>query len=184
MSKHWVWCVCGLVGCVLPGPPDEEPGLCGEQPADAKVFPLEEAKLNIEHNATDLDTGFQGFVDSEGWSCLEMTDPYGSVVLTLLAGGSLGELGLGELFFESVEPANADVPIPDMLATMPEGEYTIQGPAMEAGELVGWTVGHGAPDPRHPERPAARRARRGVRGPRRDVVFDWDPVTETIDGTR
>nr|MBA2295317.1 hypothetical protein [Actinomycetota bacterium] len=28
---------------------------------------LKDAKLNIEHNATDKDTGFQGFVDSEGW---------------------------------------------------------------------------------------------------------------------
>jgi len=27
---------------------------------------LKEAKLNIEHNATDEDTGFQGYVDSEG----------------------------------------------------------------------------------------------------------------------
>ena len=30
--------------------------------------PLKDAKLNIEHNATDRDTGFQGFVDSEGWA--------------------------------------------------------------------------------------------------------------------
>ena len=26
--------------------------------------PLKEAKLNVEHNATDEDTGFQGFIDS------------------------------------------------------------------------------------------------------------------------
>ena len=30
-------------------------------------IPLKEAKLNIEHNATDHDTGFQGFIDSDGW---------------------------------------------------------------------------------------------------------------------
>ena len=35
--------------------------------------PLKEAKLNIEHNATDRDTGFQGFVDSEGWRRLDVT---------------------------------------------------------------------------------------------------------------
>ena len=43
----------------------------GEPPAraaagPAAVVPLKEAKLNIEHNATDKDTGFQGFIDSEG----------------------------------------------------------------------------------------------------------------------
>jgi hypothetical protein len=31
----------------------------------AAAIPLKDAKLNIEHNATDRDTGFQGFVDSE-----------------------------------------------------------------------------------------------------------------------
>ena len=32
------------------------------------AIPLKEAKLNIEHNAEDNDTGFQGFLDSEGWN--------------------------------------------------------------------------------------------------------------------
>jgi len=31
------------------------------------------------------------------------------------------------LFFESVEPENADVPIEEMLAKLPEGNYTIAG---------------------------------------------------------
>ena len=36
---------------------------------------LKDAKLNIEHNATDKDTGFQGFVDSEGWRRLDVRRP-------------------------------------------------------------------------------------------------------------
>jgi hypothetical protein len=38
-------------------------------------------------------------------------------------------VGLTELFFETVEPENADVPIKQMLAKLPEGKYTIAGPA-------------------------------------------------------
>ena len=77
------------------------------QTSTGAAIPLKEAKLNIEHNATDNDTGFQGFIDSEGWKWLEVRGPDG-VVLTFRGRGDLGELGLTELFFESVEPANSE----------------------------------------------------------------------------
>ena len=54
--------------------------------------PLKDAKLNIEHNATDKDTGFQGFIDSEGWRRLEVRGPSGDV-LAFEGRGSLGQLG-------------------------------------------------------------------------------------------
>ena len=108
--------------------------------AGAEVVPLKEAKLNIEHNATDEDTGFQGFIDSEGWRRLDMRGPDGTV-LWLEGRGDLGELGLTELFFESVEPANEDVPLDEVLETLPEGEYVISGNAQEAGERLGRTSG-------------------------------------------
>ena len=57
------------------------------------AIPLKQAKLIIEHNATDSDTGFQGFIDSEGWQKLEVTGSQG-VVLSLEARGKLGSLGL------------------------------------------------------------------------------------------
>ena len=41
----------------------------------AADVPLKEAKLNIEHNATDEDTGFQGAIDSEGWRRLDVPVP-------------------------------------------------------------------------------------------------------------
>ena len=41
------------------------------------AIPLKEAKLNIEHNATDHDTGFQGAIDSEGWKQLTVWGPDG-----------------------------------------------------------------------------------------------------------
>jgi hypothetical protein len=49
-------------------------------PNTAATIPLKEAKLNIEHNATDHDTGFQGAIDSEGWKELEVRGPDGVVL--------------------------------------------------------------------------------------------------------
>ena len=43
------------------------------------------------------------------------------MVLTIKGRGTLGNLGLTELFFETVEPENADTPIKKMLAKLPEG---------------------------------------------------------------
>ena len=54
--------------------------------------PLKEAKLNIEHNAKDNDTGFQGFIDSEGWKRITATGPDGKV-LDFKGAGDLGKLG-------------------------------------------------------------------------------------------
>jgi len=41
----------------------------------------------------------------------------------------------------SVEPANDDVPVDEVLAKLPEGNYTIAGPAQENGESAGRTSG-------------------------------------------
>ncbi|MEO5618202.1 MAG: hypothetical protein ABIS67_10555 [Candidatus Eisenbacteria bacterium] len=102
--------------------------------------PLKEAKLIIEHNATDHDTGFQGFLDSEGWDRIEMIGPRGPQ-LDFKGVGSLGELGLTELFFETVEPSNDDKPIAELLQDMPAGTYTFEGRTMIDGESSGRTIG-------------------------------------------
>ena len=62
------------------------------------AIPFKEAKLNIEHNVKDNDTGFQGFLDSEGWDRITVTGPDGKV-LDFRGEGELGQLGLTELFF-------------------------------------------------------------------------------------
>lgn len=80
------------------------------------------------------------FLDSEGWNRITVTGPDGRV-LDFRATGELGEFGLTELFFETVEPENADVPIDEVLETLPEGEYTFKGSAIEAGEKMGTTIG-------------------------------------------
>jgi hypothetical protein len=146
-------------------------------------IPLKEAKLNVEHNAKDEDTGFQGFLDSDGWKRITVTGPDGKV-LNLEGQGELGQLGLTELFFESVEPANADVPIDEVLETLPEGEYEFEGPAIEAGEKLGETTGTALLTHDIPEGPE-------LLSPDEDVVvsddedlqMSWGQVDKTIDGS-
>jgi len=144
-------------------------------------IPLKEAKLNIEHNATDADTGFQGFIDSAGWACLDVTGPEGHV-LNFQGQGELRRLGLTELFFETVEPQNADVSIADILAMLPEGEYTIEGPAMEAGEELGTTRGVALLTHDIPAGPELVAPAEKAVVPAGELVVEWRPVTETIAG--
>lgn len=147
----------------------------------AATIPLKDAKLNIEHNATDNDTGFQGFIDSEGWRRLDVRGPAGQV-LSFEGRGSLAKLGVTELFFETVEPANADVPIAKMLAKLPEGNYTISGPAQENGERLGRTSGTALLTHDIPAGPKLVSPAEGATVPIRGVVARWKPVTETITG--
>jgi hypothetical protein len=145
------------------------------------VVPLKEAKLNIEHNATDEDTGFQGFIDSEGWRRLDMRGPNGQV-LTFEGRGSLAKLGVTELFFETVEPENAKVPIAQMLAKLPEGRYTIAGPGQENGKSTGRTLGTALLTHDIPAGPKLVSPAEGATVPVRGVVARWRPVIKTITG--
>jgi hypothetical protein len=147
----------------------------------AAAVRLKDAKLNIEHNATDKDTGFQGFIDGEGWRRLEVRGPAGRV-LRFEGRGALARLGLTELFFESVEPANADVPVERMLAKLPEGSYTIAGPAQESGRRAGLTSGKAWLSHDVPEGPRLVSPAEGATVPVRGVVARWRPVLRTIAG--
>ena len=135
--------------------------------ASAPDITVKERRVNIEPRAADKDTGFQGAIDSEGWQQLDVTRPRRPGPGVRGPGIARGQLGVTELFFETVEPENADVPIDDMLAELPEGDYTISGPAQENGVQHRPDVRDGAADARHPEGPEAREARRG-----RDVDDD------------
>lgn len=149
--------------------------------AEGEVIPLKEAKLIIEHNATDLDSGFQGFIDSDGWSCLDVTGPNGRV-LQFRGEGSLAQLGLTELFFETVEPENATIPLEDVLAMLPEGEYTIEGPAWEAGEPLGIARGVASLTHEIPEGPELLAPLEGAVVPVAPLLVRWGAVDATIEG--
>jgi hypothetical protein len=102
--------------------------------------------------------------------------------LRLEARGALARLGLTELFFESVEPENADVPVDDMLAKLPEGNYTIAGPARENGKSPGRTSGTAWLTHDIPAGPRLVSPAEGATVPVRDVVARWTPVSKTITG--
>ena len=151
--------------------------------SNGETTPLKDAKLNIEHNATDGDTGFQGFIDGEGWQQLTFTGPDG-VVLSINGQGKLGNLGLTELFFETVEPLNTDVSIAEMLKVLPEGNYTIEGPTIKAGEKKGYTRGTAWLTHKIPSGPALLAPQEGAVVSATDaLVVSWSPVTKTIDGS-
>ena len=147
----------------------------------AAAVRLKDAKLNIEHNATDKDTGFQGFIDSEGWRRLDVRGPDGPA-LRFEGRGALARLGLTELFFETVEPENADVPIEQMLAKLPEGNYTIAGAAQENGKRAGRTLGKAWLTHDIPEGPQLVSPAEGATVPVRGVVARWRPVSRTVTG--
>jgi hypothetical protein len=147
----------------------------------AANIPLKDAKLNIEHNATDRDTGFQGFVDSEGWRGLDVRGPVGRV-LTFQARGTLGKLGMTELFFETVEPENKTTSIKRMLAKLPEGNYKVVGPAQENGESLGETSGKAWLTHDIPRGPKLISPAKNATVPVRGVVAEWTPVRRTITG--
>ena len=149
--------------------------------AASTPIPLKDAKLNIEHNATANDTGFQGFIDSEGWKRLNVTGPEGRI-LSFEGRGELAELGLTELFFETVEPANADVPIEEMLDKLPEGYYKIAGPSMENGVSSGRTQGIAWLTHNIPAGPELLTPAEGATVPANGLVASWGAVTETITG--
>jgi hypothetical protein len=152
--------------------------------AGGKPIPLKEAKLIIEHNAKDEDTGFQGFLDSEGWNRITVTGPDGKV-LDFRGEGKLGELGLTELFFETVEPENAVVPIDELLETLPEGKYKFEGTAIENGEIQGTTIGTALLTHDIPEGPELLTpAEDAVVPADEDLLVSWSPVDETIDGSK
>jgi hypothetical protein len=103
--------------------------------------------------------------------------------LDLRGKGELGSLGLTELFFESVEPENADVPIDDILKTMPEGEYTFRGSAIESGEKQGTTIGTAILTHDIPEGPGLLSPAEDAVVPEdHDLLVSWSPVDKTIDG--
>jgi hypothetical protein len=149
--------------------------------AQAPDVPLKDAKLNIEHNATDRDTGFQGFIDGEGWRRLDVSGPNGQV-LSFEGRGSLAQLGLTELFFETVEPENRKTSISDMLAKLPEGNYTISGPAQENGVAMGQTSGTALLTHDIPRGPKLVAPAENARVRTAGQVAKWRPVKKTITG--
>jgi len=98
---------------------------------------LEDAEIRIETNASDGDSGLQIFADGDPWKQIKVTGPNGNIVYSVSNKGEFKKLGSTEFFTESNEPNYADVPLPEILSFMPEGEYEFEGFTIENKKIVG-----------------------------------------------
>ena len=57
--------------------------------SDEEAPAMKAAKLLIENNATDEDSGFQGFADGDPWNELVINGPGGEQILTVYPEGGL-----------------------------------------------------------------------------------------------
>lgn len=142
------------------------------------------AKLFIEHNATDEDTGVHGAFDDHGWSELCVYDPNGRQVLAVKPQGQLGELTVAGIFFESREPPNSEFSIDDLMAAFPEGKYEVRGMSFDGTSLTGFaTFTHDIPAAPVITSPIlvkdANRAAHAVVSSD-GLVVRWEPVTRTL----
>ncbi len=119
-------------------------------PAAAKhkeVIELSDARVIIEINDTDGDSGIQIFLDAEGWKWMAVYDPYFRRVMTFRASGSARQTGVTELFLESAEPGFDDLPLDEFLHRFPEGTYLFWGRTVDGDILIGEAeLTHALPD--------------------------------------
>ncbi len=144
-----------------------------------RALPFKDVKILIEHNATAEDTGFQVFLDGDPWNRLEIEGPDGDSLLEVKADGELKSLGLTEFFFETNEPPNAEVPIEELLARFPEGEYDFEGRSIDGAKMAGTaTLTHAIP-----MGPEILSPTEGEVVDPNDTVVRWNLVTESITGS-
>jgi hypothetical protein len=90
-------------------------------------IPFKDAEFFIEYNSTAGDTGVQVFLDDDNWRQITISDPKDKMLFEVKGKTTLGRQGLTELFFESVEPELAALPIVTFLKRFPEGDYEFEG---------------------------------------------------------
>ena len=146
---------------------------------------LKEATMIIEYNDSAEDVGVQFFLDSEGWREIEIFDPRGKEVFSAEAEGALMAQGGGtELFLESVEPPLSELPLAKFFRRFPEGTYKFRGIDTKGNRLVGEAeFTHDVPAGPEVLKPMpAPGAECEENVPVNDVIVEWEPVTEDVDG--
>jgi hypothetical protein len=147
-----------------------------EQEPDTSL--LTEAKLLIEHNATEGYNGFQGFTDGAPWNQLTIRGPDGQLIFTVTPEGGLSNFGLTELFFKASEITNVDVPIPHVLSSLPEGVYTLTGDMVDGGSSeISTTLTHTIP-----AGPVLITPADGSTVDPSNLIVSWESVNEDING--
>lgn len=136
------------------------------------------AKLYIEHNAADEDTGVHGAFDDHGWSLLCVYNPKGKLILAVNPKKQLKDLTMAGIFFESREPPNLTFSIGDLMKDFPEGQYEVRGISFDGTGLIGAaTFSHDIPAASTITFPMEEAVVNTS-----DLVVAWEHVTQTING--
>ncbi|MFN0007365.1 MAG: hypothetical protein ACKVXR_05605 [Planctomycetota bacterium] len=104
---------------------------------DDEELELEVARIFFEYNSTDNDLGVHIFLDGEDWKKMKIEKPNGQKLFEVKGHGPYANLGMTELFFEGAEPSLDDVPLGQLLASFPEGEYEFEGRTVDGQEIEG-----------------------------------------------
>jgi hypothetical protein len=147
-------------------------------------IPFSKTKILIEFNASAEDVGIQVLLDGEPWKRLRVFNPGKREILNVVGAKSLARQGLTEFFFESSEPSLAEVPLSQFLARFPKGKYEFEGETIDGIELEGTAVlSHRIPAGPEIISPVAPNDDPPLVDPE-NLVIEWEPVTETITGSR
>jgi hypothetical protein len=104
---------------------------------ERRPAPFDDARLEIELNATDGDAGIQVFADSDAeWKRFEIFRPDGRKILDIDAKGVLRNFGLSELFSESSEPPFTELPFAQFEKLFPAGNYRFEGTTVDGHKLA------------------------------------------------
>ena len=176
-------CMLGLVACTADSAVDTPEGSGADPACPTEGEELETAKLYIEHNATDADTGVHGLFGGEAWSELCIWDPAGNLIFVIDPRSQLGDLTVADLFFESREPPNDEYSMDDLFTDFPEGTYLAGGTDFEGTPRVGTaSFTHAIPAEPVIVSPALGGEEDPASTPIAGLVVSWEPVTETILG--
>ena len=112
--------------------------------ANGWVEELDEFKIFIEINATDLDAGLQGKLDGEAWNWAVVKGPNRHAIFRLRPTGSLRNQGVTEFAWESAEPPfepadEAEYTLEEFLARHQEGRYKAWARTLDRSWLRGVT---------------------------------------------
>lgn len=146
----------------------------------------EVAKVYIEHNATDEDTGIHGLIGGEPWRSVCITAPDGTQLWAIQPAERLNDLGVADFFWESNEPPNDEYSIADLEADFPEGRYLVSGSGVDGTDRTAEaTFSHAIPAEPEITSPPLVDSLEEQDPPAVDpagLVVSWEPVTETING--
>jgi len=147
-----------------------------------------EAELFFELNNTDGDLGIHASIDGGPYELLEIEDPRGNTILTVMAQGNLATQGLTQLFLESAEPSFDELAPEEFFRRFREGFYDIEAMTSEGEEFEATVkLSHVLAAPVDNITVAGVPAAEDcdsvplpvVSAP---VTIDWDPVTESHPG--